>query len=336
MKPPFTITNKMLNLIVEITRKITELELEKERNLHLRKENRIRSIYSSLSIENNSLSYEQVTDIIDGKRVLGSPKEIHEVKNAYDAYEQVFKMNPYSIDNFLIAHRLMMQDLVNDSGHFRTSDVGVYDSAGNVVHVGARPQFVDKLITELFEWANTDDVPDLIKSCVIHYEIEIIHPFSDGNGRMGRLWQNLILTNWYKVFEWIPIETIVYKNQQKYYEVLSKCGRENDSTEFIEFMLKVVLETVLEFSNLEINKSLFKMLDDELVNKMNNKDLEFLKKIYPYLLENGEIVNNVAVQLSGKPSATTRRYFVKLTELGILKAIGSNKNRKYILNSNDK
>ncbi|MDR0847334.1 MAG: Fic family protein [Lactobacillales bacterium] len=327
MKPPFEITNKMMNLIVDITQKVTRLELEQERNLHLRKENRIRSIHSSLAIEKNTLSLEQVTDIIDGKRVLGAPKEIHEVQNAYEAYDLVFKLNPYSVDDFLEAHGIMAKGLVSDSGKFRSGDVGVYDSDGTVIHMGARPAFVPNLVHELFEWASSDNTPDLIKSCVIHFEIEMIHPFPDGNGRMGRLWQNLVLSKWMHVFEWIPIETIVYENQDKYYDMLSAGGREGKSTKFIEFMLEVILETVLSFG---INNAV-NCLSDKTIDKMSDNEVRFFNDIYPYLEENGEIGNAKAAALSGKSSVTVRRYLVKLVELGVLESSGENKNRKYTL-----
>ncbi|MDR1568774.1 MAG: Fic family protein [Streptococcaceae bacterium] len=332
MKPPFSITNKMLNLIVEITQKVTRLELEQERNLHLRKENRIRSIQSSLAIEKNSLSVEQVTDIINGKRVFGAPKEIREVQNAYEAYELVFKMNPYSIDDFLKAHGLMTKELVKESGQFRGKDVGVYDSDGTLVHLGARPQFVYHLMKELFDWAKQDDIPDLIKSCVVHFEIEMTHPFPDGNGRMGRLWQNLILSKWQRVFEWIPIETIVYEHQAKYYDMLMVGDKENDSTQFIEFMLEVILETILEFDNIKGQADISKILNDKVLDKMSDKEQQFFIQIYPFLAEVGEIKNGKASEITGRASGTVRRYLVKMTELGIFKVMGANKNRRYVLN----
>ncbi|GAB2023954.1 Fic family protein [Lactovum odontotermitis] len=273
------------------------------------------------------MSLEQVTDIINGKQVLGAPKEIREVQNAYEAYERVFRMNPYSLEDFLEAHKLLTDDLVKESGCFRSGDVGVYDGAGNVVHIGARPQFVHQLMRELFERAEQDDTPDLIKSCVVHFEIEMIHPFPDGNGRMGRLWQNLILSKWQQVFEWIPIETIIYENQPKYYEMLAIGDKVNDSTEFIEFMLVVICDTVSQFKNSKV----IDKLSDKVSDKMDDKEIAFFNIIYPYLSENHEIGSRKAAELSGKPSATVRRYLVKLVELGILRSAGENKNRTYYL-----
>lgn len=244
MKPPFSITNKMLNLMVKISHKLGKLQIEYERNLHLRKENRIRSIHSSLAIENNSLTLEQVTAVLNGKRVLGHPKEIQEVKNAYDAYDEILSYDPYSVQDFLKAHYLLTQTIVDESGNFRSKNVGIYNASGQLVHMGARPQFVEKLISDLFTWAKNDDTPDLIKSAVVHYEIEMIHPFNDGNGRIGRLWQSVILSRANPIFAWIPIETIIYAYQAEYYQVLAQADKENDSTVFIEFMLGVILETL--------------------------------------------------------------------------------------------
>lgn len=246
-KPPFSITTKMLNLVVEISHKLGTLQLDFERNLHLRKNNRLRSIHASLAIEANSLTLEQVTDIIEGKRVLGHPKDIREVQNAYDAYDEMINYSPYSVRDFLKAHKLLTTDLVKEAGKFRSKDVGIYNTQGQLVHMGARPQFVEQLIKELFAWAKQDETPALIKSSVVHYEIEMIHPFSDGNGRMGRLWQNVILTKWNPMFAWFPIETMVYENQQRYYQMLSLADSNNDSTPFIEFMLEMILDTLEKY-----------------------------------------------------------------------------------------
>ena len=220
MQVNFQITEKMLGLVHNIAELLTKYSIEK-RPLLLRKENRIRSIQSSLAIENNSLTLEQVTDIIEGRRVLGPPKDIHEVQNAYEAYERVFTMDPYSVEDFLEAHHLLTHGLVKHPGQFRLRDVGVYDASGRVVHIGARPQFVPSLVEELFSWAKNSDLLDLVKSCLVHFELEIIHPFEDGNGRMGRLWQSLILSRWNPLFEWLPIESVIHAHQQGYYDALA-------------------------------------------------------------------------------------------------------------------
>ncbi|MGT2785170.1 Fic family protein [Streptococcus merionis] len=318
MQPQYILTDKMLNRVVGISELTALLVLEK-RALHLRKENRIRSIQSSLAIENNSLTLEQVTDIIDGKRVLGAPKEIHEVQNAYEAYERVFQLNPYRVDDFLRAHRLLTKDLVKRSGQFRAGDVGVYDSQGTVVHVGARPQFVPKLVQDLFEWAEKSTLPDLIKSCIVHFELEIIHPFEDGNGRMGRLWQSLILYQWQDIFEWIPVETVIYEHQQTYYDSLSLSNHQNDATIFIEFMLDAILETLQEYSLKE--KS----------DKMSDKELLYFKLLEKYLKKHGVIASRDFQNLSNLSPSAARRYLTRFTDLGLLVKKGQNRNRQYQL-----
>lgn len=325
MQPSYIITNKMLNRMVEISELTALLVLEK-RDLHLRKENRIRSIQSSLAIENNSLTLEQVTDIINGKRVLGAPKEIHEVQNAYEAYERVFQLNPYCVTDFLLAHQLLTKDLVKHAGRFRLGDVGVYDSQGAVVHVGARPQFVPNLVKELFDWAEKSTLPDLIKSCIVHFELEIIHPFEDGNGRMGRLWQSLILYQWQDIFEWIPVETVIYKHQQAYYDSLSISNHQNDSTIFIEFMLDAILETLQDYS---LTNSLTSL--SELVSE---KEQEVFKVIGNYLAHSPIMTSKDLQELLGVSPATARRYLSGFAQKGLLEVSGSTKGKFYSLAQN--
>ncbi len=323
MKPPFSITNHILNSIVEISHLIGRLQFQYERNLHLRKENRIRSIQSSLAIENNSLTLEQVTDIINGKRVLGSPKEIREVKNAYDAYEEILNFNPYSITDFLKAHGLLTQDLVNQSGGFRHKDVGIFAASGDLLHIGASPQFVPDLMKQLFAWAKSDETPMLVKSAVVHYEIEMIHPFEDGNGRMGRLWQSVMLSRWNPLFAWLPVETIVYQNQQGYYQALAAADKANNSTVFIEFMLNMILAT--------LNAYTADSISDKLSDKLSDKEHEIYLIIHRYLQENPNINNSRLQALTGKSAATVRKYLAALVSAGLLQAEGERKARIYRL-----
>ncbi|MCL1950900.1 MAG: Fic family protein [Turicibacter sp.] len=328
MKPVFSMNNAMLNKMVEISKAIGHLEFQVERNLKLRKENRIKSIHSSLAIENNSLSVEQITDIIDGKRVLGNPKEIREVKNAYEAYEEILSLNPYKQKDFLKAHGLMTQEVVNESGRYRQKDVGIFDSNGNVVHLGARPQFLEVLMDELFEWGATDDTPEIIKSCVFHYEIETIHPFADGNGRMGRLWQTVILANWNPIFAWIPIETIIYEHQAAYYNVLAQADKLNDSTVFIEFMLNVILETLIAYKTSDKSSDKNEI---EFPDEMTGVETQVYLLLKKYLADHESINTTVATKLIGKSAPTVRKYLSRLVTLGLLEAHGSNKNRTYTL-----
>ena len=327
MKPPFTISNPMLNKIVEISKAIGNLEFQVERNLKLRKENRIKSIHSSLAIEQNSLTVQQITDIIDGKRVLGNPKEIQEVKNAYDAYEEILTLNPYKQSDFLIAHGLLTEGIVNKSGKYRNQDVGIYDEIGNVVHMGARPQFIKGLMDDLFAWGLSDDTPEIIKSCVFHYEIETIHPFEDGNGRMGRLWQTVILANWNPIFAWIPIETIIYENQQAYYDALGHADKESESNSFIEFMLDIILETLITYKTSDSEDTKGSILPESL----SGIEIKIYYLLEKYLKDHGSINSAVASKIIGKSLPTARKYLSNFVSLGMMEACGGNKNRTYQL-----
>lgn len=324
MKPPFSINNNMLNQIVEISKVIGNLEFQVERNLKLRKENRIKSIHSSLAIESNSLTIEQITDIIDGKRVLGNPKEIKEVKNAYEVYEEILTLDPYAQKDFLYAHSLLTKEVVNTSGQYRYKDVGIFDKTGKVVHMGARPQFIGGLMDDLFNWGLNDDIPELIKSCVFHYEIETIHPFEDGNGRMGRLWQTVILSKWNPIFAWIPIETMIYENQEEYYQMLSTADKENDSSKFIEFMLDVILKTLITYKRNEEPA-------DKIYKDLSEVENIAFNLLVVYLLEHETIRTAIASKVIGKSVPTTRRYMAKFVEVGLLEMTGENKNRTYSL-----
>lgn len=251
-EPPFKINDKIINLVAQIAEKIGELKSFEKSPLHveLRKKNRIKTIHASLAIENNSLSIEQITAIIEGKRVLGSPNEIHEVKNAVQAYDLLLELNPYEEKDLLRTHQLMMSELVARSGKYRSGGVGIFDGK-NVVHLAPPADRVPFLMADLFEWLRNSSVHPLIKSCVFHYEFEFIHPFEDGNGRMGRLWQTVILKEWKSVFAWIPVESLVKENQAEYYSALNSCDTAADSTEFIEFMLNLILRTIEEIISTE-------------------------------------------------------------------------------------
>lgn len=243
--PPFHITEKIANLTAEIAEKVGSISATIGDIPHpkLRKENRIKTIQSSLAIENNTLSIEQVTAIVEGKRVLGSPQEIQEVKNAFETYEHLLTFNPYSGQDLLMAHQILMKELVKDNGIYRSRSVGISDG-NNIIHVAPPSDRVPYLVNDLLLWIENSELNPLIKSCVFHYEFEFIHPFSDGNGRMGRLWQTLILTDWKPLFAWIPVETIIKENQKEYYQALQSADNSGDSTIFIEFMLKSILHAV--------------------------------------------------------------------------------------------
>ena len=213
----------------------------------LRKANRIKTIHSSLAIEHNTLSLKQVTAIIDGKQVLGAPNEIQEVKNALKAYQLMPQLDAFKEKDLLKAHELMMLALVDNSGQYRTTGVGVFDG-DRCIHMAPPAERVPALMHDLFEWVRKTDVHPLVSSCVFHYEFEFIHPFIDGNGRMGRYWQTMLLSRWKGIFAWIPVETIVKEHQQEYYDVIAKCDAAGNSTAFIEFMLRCLLDAMNRYA----------------------------------------------------------------------------------------
>lgn len=245
--PPFTITDEIMTLVADIAERMGHLTASVDQlpAPHLRKENRIKTIQSSLAIENNSLSIDQVTAILEGKRVLGAPNEIKEVKNAIDAYELLLELNPYKPADLLKAHKLMMADLVRESGRFRSGGVGVFDGK-KCIHLAPPADRVPALMADLFEWVKKTKVHPLVSSCVFHYEFEFIHPFADGNGRMGRMWQTLLLMQWNPIFAWIPVETIVKEHQQEYYAAIAQSDSTADSTPFISFMLRCLKRAAFE------------------------------------------------------------------------------------------
>ena len=323
-EPPFKITSKAINLISQISEKIGEIStLENtERTVQLRKKNRIRTIHSSLAIENNSLTIEQITAIIEGKRVLGPPNEIQEVKNALQAYELLLNLNPYKQNDLLKAHQLMMNDLVKHSGKYRKGGVGIFDGKG-VVHVAPPADRVPFLMNDLFDWLKSSDAHPLIKSCVFHYEFEFIHPFQDGNGRIGRLWHSLILSKWKNFFAWLPIESLVQKYQKEYYIAINNSNKDGESTEFILFMLEIIKETLIEL--VENQK-----MTDNATDNVTDKNKERIKVLIKYLGQNNSISNKEAQSLLGISEATAKRFLNSLVKENLLVAVGEYKARKYI------
>jgi len=248
--PPFEINNAMLDYVFQIEEKI-KLINKKDIFLKkpiLRKSNKIKSIYSSLSIEANSLNLNQMMDCINGKKVIGPENEIKEVKNAFEAYKLIHRINPYSLDDLKKLHSTMMRDLISDAGKYRKGEEGVFDG-DNCIFIAPLSGMLETLMTDLFLWIKESDVHPLIVSCVFHYEFVFIHPFSDGNGRMARLWQNVILTNWNSIFEFIPIESEIKKYQNEYYNVINECHKNGNSNLFILFMLRMIYNVLEKLIN---------------------------------------------------------------------------------------
>lgn len=246
-EPPFIVNDAIINSIIDIGQMVGRVLAQESlsANPRLRRENRIRTIQSSLAIENNTLTIEQVTAVLNGKRVLAPPKDIREVQNAYEAYEALSDMDPYSMEDLLQAHLFMMKGLTEESGRFRSKNVGVYDGE-RLVHAGTPAHYVAEVMQDLFSWLRTSPMHPLVKSCVFHYEFEFIHPFQDGNGRMGRLWHSLILQKWEPAFAWLPVESMVGEHQQEYYDALAAADAASDSTIFVEFMLRMISDTFEE------------------------------------------------------------------------------------------
>lgn len=255
MKPPYEITGKILDLVSSISELVGEVKSARLTipPTELRKRNRIKTIQSSLEIEGNTLTVEQITDLINNKRVLAPKKDIIEVENAIKVYSAINKFNVYSIDSFLFAHKILMDNLIDKPGEIRSSSVGIV-KGNNIAHIAPAGEMVYPLLKDLFDYLKNDNDILLIKSCVFHYELEFIHPFADGNGRMGRLWQTMILKEYSPVFEYLPVETLIKERQSDYYTVLGKSDQQGNSTVFIEFILALIrisLEDLMKTQNLK-------------------------------------------------------------------------------------
>ncbi|MDR0219343.1 MAG: Fic family protein [Enterobacteriaceae bacterium] len=245
-RPPYSITPNIINRVVEIGELLGRRSSQsKNASPLLRKENRIRTIQASVAIEHNSLSTEQVTAIMEGKRVLAPAKDIQEVRNAILAYEKIPEWQSHQLADLLAAHHLLMGGLVDRPGKLRYSDVGIYRE-NQLIHMAPPASQVSRLIGDLLIWLKQTDIHPLISSAIFHYEFEFIHPFSDGNGRMGRLWQTLILSEWRPELAWLPVETLIHHQQQEYYQILRICDKAGDCTLFIDFMLEKLMEALQE------------------------------------------------------------------------------------------
>jgi Fic family protein len=321
--PPYTITDKMLNYVSDIMKKIGEANYFESLNRYpeLRRKSRIRSIHSSLAIENNQLSLFQVEDVINGKMVIGEQKDIQEVKNAYEAYEQIDKVNPYSVDDLKKIHGILTFLIEKDAGKFRNHGEAVYD--GNIQIFMAPPhKMVPTLMDNLFNWMieNKDKVNPLILSSVFHYEFVFIHPFHDGNGRTARIWQTAILSNWEKAFTYLPIESMIKKNQEEYYKVIDNCNKAGESTEFIEFMLKMINDTIDDVINSREMKDKLELL----LSENESKIIECIKR--NVLIGAKDIIEQTSIA-----DRTARRILSKLAENGMIEIVGNNQspNKKY-------
>jgi Fic family protein len=321
MKPPYEITSLILKLITSISEKIGQVNavyLVKQ-SPQLRKQNRIKTIHSSLQIEGNTLTEEQITAIIENKRVLAPQKDIAEVLNALMVYDKLKTFKPHSEKSFLEAHQILMKDLVENSGSYRKNSVGIVKGS-KLAHLAPPAENLSFLMKDLFNYVKNKEELTLIKACVFHYEMEFIHPFLDGNGRMGRLWQTVILMNEYPVFEFLPIETIISATQENYYKALSISDKQGKSTVFIEYMLDV------------IDKALFELL------KFNNRILTDNDRLdYFISLGKKEFKRNDYMNVfKDISSATASRDLKKGIDLNLLEKVGDKNKTIYLINNNHK
>ena len=330
--PPFTVSAEAINLIAEISAQIERyaIRLEQEDGLRLRKANRIKTIHSSLAIEGNTLSEDEVRDIIDGKNVVAPIKQIQDVKNAIATYELYPKLNPFSVKDLLKAHGVMMQALVDDAGHFRRSGVGVFGEQG-LVHLAPPADRVKFLMDELFSWLKTSKDHLLIRSCVFHFEFEFIHPFIDGNGRMGRLWQSLILGKLHPLFEHLPVENMVYANQQKYYEAISASTNAGQSGPFIDFMLGEIYKTLKEHQGDELSHENDHPIDKEFGIKFGIKFGINEKQLLLALHSNPSLTASDLAEQLGVTQRAIEKQMKKLKDLGVIVRQGSRKNGLWII-----
>lgn len=319
-QPPLTITPKILNLLGQISEQLGRIA-EREHQaqaLRLRRANQIRTIQGSLAIEGNSLSVEQITAVLEGKPVIAPPKEVQEVRNALAVYEQFDRYDPGSEADLLDAHHLLMAGLVDEIGQYRSDGVGVMKD-NRVVHMAPPASQLSRLMNQLFDWLNSTEHPPLIASAVFHYEFEFIHPFADGNGRMGRLWQSLILAKWNPLFANLPVETLVHVNQQGYYQVIAASTAATDCAPFVEFMLEIIHQTLAQ-PGLEngVGESLGKRLGNELGKELtaNQKSIIQLIQAEPRIT-----VKEMAARL-GLSTTAIENNLRKLRERQLVQRVG--------------
>lgn len=305
--PPYDITEEMLTLTSEIMELLGELKnvSDLEKLPRLRRVSRIKSIHSSLAIENNTLTLQQVTDVIEGRRVLGPEDDILAVKNAFEVYKMLDEIDPLSVDDLVKSHGIMMKGLVEEAGQIRTSPVGVINQKGDVIHVAPPAMMASGLLYQLFDWLKQSNAQMLIKSSVFHYEFEFIHPFRDGNGRMGRLWQTALLSMWKPIFRWIPIESIIKDNQEEYYNAITLSTSEGKSNRFIVFMLGVIKSALIDITKDTRNH----------YNHINNQITALMAVIESYPMTLTELMQKVGLR---SRDTFRKNYIIPALEAGLI------------------
>ena len=304
--PPYKITPKITNLVAQISEAIGSYLYVYE-DLRLHRANRIKTIKGTLAIEGNTLSNEQITAVLEGRPVIAPINEVQEVRNAIKAYELLDSLNPFSVEDLLKAHATMEAGLIDDAGYFRRGGAGIM-SGETIIHYAPDADRVPYLIADLFEWLTTTEEHPLVASCVFHYEFEFIHPFTDGNGRTGRLWQTLILSRWREIFKNLPIENIVYKYQQEYYRAIAVSGGVDGCTPFIEFILGVIAEVV---------------------SPQEQPILSTQERILRELQRSPQITRNELAQIIGVSPDGVKYHLQKLSKEGIIRRIGSTRSGEW-------
>ena len=324
--PPFIISSDAINLIAEISSLLERytIAMEGDYGVKLRKVNRIKTIHSSLAIEGNTLSEDEVADIINGKKIVAPIRQVVEVKNAIKVYDAYRSLNPFSEKDLLKAHGIMMEALADDAGRYRKGGVGVYGEKG-LIHMAPPAKMVPQLIGNLMEWLNESKDHLLIRSCVFHYEFEFIHPFSDGNGRMGRLWQSLILGRLHPLFEYLPVENMVFANQENYYNAIYESTKSGQSGPFIDFMLREIRNTILKYKRIE-------KVPDKVLDKVPNKTQMMIVRL---LMESPRMTSTQLAEKIGISSRGVVKAIQSLKRQGILERVGSNKSGMWKVNSDN-
>lgn len=330
--PPFNISAEAINRIAEISALLERhnIALEGEHGLKLRKANRIKTIHSSLAIEGNTLSEDEVRDIINGKQIVAPIRQIQEVKNAIRVYDLYSQLNPFSEKDLRKAHGIMMEALTEDAGRYRSGGVGVFGESG-LVHMAPPPQRVPELMGDLFTWLKKSKDHLLIRSCVFHYEFEFIHPFSDGNGRTGRLWQSLILGKLNPLFEHLPVENMVYANQQEYYNAIAASTAEGQSGPFIDFMLNEILKTLQKNIKEEVPNKVPNKVPDKVPDKVPNKsELSVLR----LLADNPRLTRVELAEQVGMTENGIKKIMANMKAAGWIVRMGSNRTGYWIVKYN--
>ena len=327
--PPYSLTNALLSQVAAIAELVGMWKASNNNQLvpHLRKGNRIKTIQASLAVEQNTLTVEQVTDVIEGKTVLGLPREIQEVRNAFNAYEKMQDWDPHSIDDLLTAHGLLMYGLIDDAGHLRSGGTGIYQGK-QLVHMAPPASQLPRLIGDLMTWLKQTDAHPLIASAAFHYEFEFIHPFSDGNGRMGRLWQTVLLHQWQPMLAYLPVETVIKHRQEQYYQLLGEADASGDCTNFISFLLQAIHDSLQEAITKQPSEEKTRVETREktrVETRVETPKLKTPEKILHLLAQNPQLTQAELAEVLSLSTSAVERAVAKLKAAGKLTYEGPKK-----------